>query len=249
MSFSINSLASILQNSTSIKELTTLLKLVNIDVLTKTGSDTYLIKQNGAEVNAQSPKPLEVGSRYLATLLLKNDTVNIKELIKLPNLLAKLESVSSYFNTKDIISLLTSQNASKGMHQNVMELMSQSSSKEEFNAFSQLLLSLTQNVVTIPFRYENYFELFQMKKSYNSKKEKEQIDFYATLHYLGVVEGSITLVEDEVYLALKVAFKSVKEFLETKLKELSILHVSISVSEEITPFFEINETNILDINI
>ena len=249
MSLSITALSALLTQSSSPKELSRLLKLVDIEVLKQNSPESYQVKHENKELTAHSKKPLQLGSKYLINATRTQNSLHVKEFVKIPTLLAKLENVSQYFSGKDIQNLLQNQNAPKALHQNILELMSNSSNKEEFSAFSQLLLSISQNIVTIPFEYMNYYELFQMKKSYNNKKDKERVEFYATLHHLGVIKGELSLIDDEVYLRLEVAFSDTKEYLESKVSQLSILHVEITLSDVIEPFFEINENSILDVSI
>ena len=247
MSLSVESLATLIKSASTLSEVKTLLRLVNIEVLSKKGSDTYLISYDKGEKEALSPKPLEVGAKYLANILAKEDKLLLNELAKLPKI--ALIEASHHFSAKDILTLLQTPNAAQKLQNSVMELMAQSHSKEEFSALSQMLLSLNQGVITLPFVYEERFELFQMRKKRHTKKEKLSVEFYATLTRLGIIEGEVTLLDDTIYLTLHVAFEHVKEILLHALKELNILHVTIDVKDDIIALFETSERNILDTTI
>ena len=247
MSLSVESLATLIKSASTLGEVKTLLRLVNIEVLSKKGDDTYLISYDKNQKEAHASRPLEVGAKYLANILSKGDKLLLNELVKLPKL-ALLEA-SHHFSAKDIISLLKEPNPTQKLQTTLVELMAQSHSKEEFSALSQMLLSLNQGVVTLPFIYEERFELFQFRKKRHPKKEKLTVEFYATLTRLGVIEGEVTLIDDEPFLRVHVAFAHTKEILQSALKELNILHVTIDVKDDIIALFETGSKNILDMSI
>lgn len=250
MSFSVSDLSTILKlASTSPAEAKALIKLLTIDVIKSLGESNYIIQTASKELTANSESKLQEGGRYWAQLETKQNSLPVlSKLIKHPAILKHLQSLSIVFDAKELHSILTHEKPLENIKGRLLEHLSHASSKDEFTQLSNLLLSLMQNTMTIPLQYQQYFGLFQMKKRYNKTTKKSQIDFYAALHNLGPINGTIMLIEDEIIVDLDVAFKATKLFLEDNLNTIRY-KLNIHLKEEIEPLYNVQNNTILDINV
>lgn len=236
--------------SSNPNEAKALLKLVNIEVLGKLTDGNYSVNIDGQKLTAQSQKQLSEGMRYWAQMTQsKTSLPQLNKLVQIPQLAQNLQYLSFDFSLKDIQTLLHAKKPQTMMQQNLLQELSTATSKEEFSSLSTLLLSLQHNVLSIPLRYQNYFALLQMKKRYNNKTKKTQIDFYAALEFLGPIGGVIFLEENEVHVNLSVAFERTKQFLEDDAKNF-MYEVNITLQESIEPLYDLQSPNsLLDVRL
>ncbi|WP_345993898.1 hypothetical protein [Sulfurimonas sp. HSL-1716] len=250
MSFSVSDLSNILKlASSSPAEAKALIKLLTIDVIKSLGESKYLIQTASKELTANSENKLQEGARYWTQIEVKQNSIPIlSKLIKHPAVLKHLQNLPLLFEAKELHSILTHEKPLENIKNRLLEHLSHASSKEEFSQLSNLLLSVLQNTLTIPLQYQHYFGLFQMKKRYNKTTKRSQIDFYAALHNLGPVDGTIILIEDEISIDLNVAFKTTKLFLEENLNNIRY-KTNIHLKEDIQPLYNLQTNAILDINV
>lgn len=250
MSFSISQLSSLAKLiSANPNEAKALVKLVSVDVLKSLGDAKYTVLLDNKTLTAQSEKPLSEGAKYWSQLTQpKNGTAQLSNLQKIPQQLQNLQNSGIEYSLKDLQTLLKSQKPEALMKQNLLEHLSNASTKDEFSNVSNLLLSLQNNTVTIPIRQERHFSILQFKKRYNKKSKRTQLDFYAALEFLGPISGVVTLEDGSVDVNLNVAFSKTKNFLEDDMDNFSYT-INISVVENIEPLYSANINSLLDISI
>lgn len=225
-----------------------LIKLVSVDVLKSLGDGKYTILLDNKTLTAQSEKPLSEGAKYWTQLSQnKNSTPELSNLLKQPQLFKNLQNSSLEYSLKDLQTILSSKKPESIIKQNLLEHLTNASTKDEFTNASALLLSLQNQTMTIPINYHNYFSVLQFKKRYNKKTKKTEINFYAALEFLGPVSGVISLIDAEVTAELNVAFDKTKQFLEDNMNELSF-DVNVSVITAIEPLYNANINSILDVS-
>ena len=249
MSFSITELSNILKlASASPAEAKTLIKLLAVDVTKSLGDEKYLIQTPTKEISATSPKPLQEGLKYWVELGTKqHETPVISKFLQQPKILQELQNLPLKLDIKELHELLNGKKTIEDFKTTLLSQLSNATSKEDFTQFSNLLLSLMQNTLTIPLYHQQYFGLFQMKKRYNKTSKKSQMDFYAALIKLGPISGSVMLIEDEIFIDLDVAFTTTKLFLEENLKDIRY-KITLHVRENIEPLYRFQTNSILDIN-
>lgn len=243
-----------LQNITQLfhtnpNEAKALLKLLSIDVVKSLGEKQYSVKHDTNTFTLQSDKKLQEGTKYWANINYKSSTIpKIIQLIELPKGINSFQYSSLNFSLKDLEHLLRSKEPMSHFKYHLIEKLIHSHSKEDFNALSNMLLSLQSNVFTIPIILNNHFHLLQLKKRYNKKTEKFSINFYAALKLLGPVSGVISLDEGKISINLNVAFTQTKNILLQDIKNFSY-NITISVVENIEALYTSDTNSLLDISI
>ncbi len=249
MNFSINELVNIVKlTSLSPNKVRQIIKLLTIDVLKSLSDDKYLINLNGKEVIANSNEKLDINSRYWAQMQMKSDELPVLfKLTKYPAVIKELQNLPISFNIQGLYDILKDVKSFQNIKDTLLKYLPTTTSKHDFLYISNLLLSLTHNVLTIPLQFQQTLSFFQMKKRYNKKSKKNEINFYAALSSLGPISGTIFLLQDKVIINLKVIFSITKLFLEKNLQELHY-KIIISIQNNIIPLYNFKEDSILDIN-
>ena len=230
-------------------QLKTLLKLSTVDVLKDLGSDKYTISLDGKKMTAQSQTKLQTSQTYQAEMTLSQDkTPTLNKLVKIPHLLKMLPNSKLHFTPETLKELLSEKSPHESLKSKLLEHLPNASSKEEFQALSTMLLSLSHNTFTIPLYFQNYFSLLQLKKRYNKEKKRAQLDFYATLELLGPISGVVLLEEGSVFVMIHVAYEKTQEFLKKSSKEFSY-PIEIELHKSIEPLFDTKINSLLDIKI
>jgi cysteinyl-tRNA synthetase len=251
MSFSISQLSNILKlASSSPAEAKNLIKLLSVDVNKSLEDGNYILKTpNNKELTAYSQKPLQEGSKYWMKLGTKaQESTVVTKFILQPALLKEMQNSPLRFDVKELHELLSGKKTLDSFKNQLTEHLANATSKEDFTQLSNLMLSLMQNTLTLPLVYEQFLGVFQMKKRYNKKIKKSQLDFYAALNKLGPISGTVMDLEDGVAIHLDVAFMATKLFLEEHLKDIKY-KVTLHVSDDIEPLFISQTNSLLDINV
>ncbi|MGD9717771.1 MAG: hypothetical protein AB7U24_00855 [Sulfurimonadaceae bacterium] len=250
MSFSIsqiNALAKLIGANPN--EAKALVKLASIDVLKTLGDGKYTIALDNQTLSAQSEKPLREGGAYWTQIHYAKDTKpTLSNLVKMPVLFKTLQNGLFSFTLQEVVSLLKQPKPAAQLAQNILEKLASATTKEEFQNFSNLLLSLHHHTLTLPLQYHNRFALLQLKKRYNNRSKTTFIDFYAAFEFLGPVSGILSLQEDQIQARLCVAFERTKQFLEQDMKNFA-LPLSIQVQNTIEPLYESTQNSLLDVSI
>ena len=224
-----------------------LIKLASVDVLKTLGDGKYSILLNDKTLTAQSQKQLTAGASYWAQVSnTKNDMPQLSNMLKMPLLLKDLQSSLLQYDVKDLRNLLNSPKPENTIKTQLLEQLSTANTKEEFTNTSNLLLSLQNQTMTIPFSYNGIFSILQYKKRYNKKSKKTFIDFYAALELLGPISGLISLENTHVSIELNVGYEKTKQFLEANMDSLGY-ELVITTTTNIEPIFESNLNAILDV--
>ena len=136
------------------------------------------------------------------------------------------------------------------LHAKLLSALSNSVTKEEFSFYTQILLGLSQDLVSLPFKYPDGFGLLQYKKRRKQEKQsQDEVQFYAHLKHLGPLEGVVRLQDDAIYIKINVMFEESLVLLQRYKEEFSFNNaLHIQLKEEITPLFVLNDA-ILDISI
>lgn len=248
----ISDVAQILKLATlSPNESKTLIKLLSADVLKNLGNNELLLKSGMKEFNVKSEINLSEGSKVWAKIATMPDkSLQLLDAKVMPKLMQNLLLLQEKYQLQDVVKLLSSKEPISAFKKEVFEQLASSNSKENFSALSQLLLSLNQNVLTIPLEYQNYYAVFQMKKRYNKDFKKRSIDFYTALENLGEIEGTISLIDDEVYLHMNVAFEESLTLLEKTVDDLSFSSkTTLQLKESFEPLFNQESLTLLDIKL
>ncbi len=251
MNFSITQLKAVVNKLGSNPNSASLLsKLTTVDILKSLGSQKYTVLFEGKTLTAQSDKTLHSGDRYWTQLSHNKDTtLQLSKLVKMPQMLQSFKTSQIEYSLKDLQTILNSKTPTSNLKQSLLENLSHASTKEEFSNISTLLLSLQNNVFTIPLSFHNYFSILQFKKRYNKKTKTTQINFYAALESLGPVSGLISIDEtNTVDVVLHVAYTTTKTFLEDDMKNFSHT-LTITLHENIEPLYSTSHNSLLDISI
>lgn len=222
---------------------------VEVLVLKKLSAQTYVIQVKDQNFETTTPKPLAVGEKYIASVSndTKSNTLFLKHFHKLP-----LKTEQAVFDIEELIQHFKkpSKSAITELHTQLLSSLAGTSTKDEFSFFTQLLLGLTQQVVSLPFKYRNGFGLVQYKKrKKQGKQSQDEVQFYAHLTHLGPLDGVLGLNGDELYIHINVMFEETLALLQSKKDEFSLnTNLHIQLKEQISPLFILND-KILDINI
>ncbi len=243
---SLGSLVSILKNSDP-QTAKTLIKLLSVDVLKSLGEEKYLLQTQEKTLTAQSQKQLQVGERYFAKYTqTKQEIPILSNMIKVPKLFTQLQEFQTTplpYNEKTLQELFLNKKPFENFKENLLDTLSKTTSKEQFQTTSFLLLSLHQGVFTLPFVFYHSLGFLQLKKRYNKREKKSFLDFYAFFEHLGAISGVIT----QENIRLNVGYEEIRAFLEKQSDELSY-PLSINVITPISPLYDITQnTSLLDI--
>ncbi len=222
---------------------------VEVLVLKKLSPEKYLLQIKDKSFETTTPKPLDVGTKYLASISQdpKSNTLFLKHFHKLPvkpeQAIYVIDELIAHFKKPP-------KEALTELHTKLLSTLSTSSSKEEFSFLTQMLLGLSQGTVSLPFRYTGGFGLLQYKKKRRQDKQsQDEVQFYAHLNHLGPIDGVVGLKDDQIYIRINVLFEESLSLLERYKSEFSFDNaLLIQRKEEIGPMFVLNN-NILDINI
>jgi hypothetical protein len=222
---------------------------VEVLVLKKLSPEKYLLQIKDKSFETTTLKPLDVGTKYLASISQdpKSNTLFLKHFHKMP-----LKPEQAIYQLDELISHFKkpSKEAISELHSKLLSTLSNSSSKDEFSFFTQLLLGLSQETVSLPFKYTDGFGLVQYKKKKKQDKQsQDEVQFYAHLQHLGPLDGVVGLKDEQIYIRINVLFEESLTLLKRYTDEFSLeSKIHIQLKEEIKPLFVLND-KILDINI
>lgn len=248
----ISDVAKILKLATlSPSESKTFIKLLSADVLKNLGNNELLLKSGVKEFSVKSEINLSEGSKVWAKIAtLPDRSLQLLDAKVMPKLMQNLLILQDKYRVEDLQTLLKTKEPLSAFKKEVLEQLASSGSKEQFSALSQLLLSLNQSVLTIPIEYQNYYAILQMKKRYNKDSKKRSLDFYTALENLGEIEGTISLIDGEVYLHMNVAFEESLALLEKAVDDLSFSSkTTLALKESFEPLFNQESLTLLDIKL
>ena len=137
---------------------------VIIKVLEQTRFNRYNIKFGTKTISTTSYKDLEVGSEYYANIgsqsggMISINSLTKREIIKpvLDDGINLIEMVASSQDLSWLISYIKSK-------------MANSISKDEFSIYADMIMALNENILHIPFYYDNRSALIQIRLDKNPK--------------------------------------------------------------------------------
>jgi len=233
--------------SLSKQEIKAVIKLISIEILDTLGDNKYLIQQGTHKLTATSDQNLSIYEKYWAVLKTDNGITTMSNLVKYPHLLKSIQYLPNILQTDELNTILKKQNPIEALKDVLLQAASHATSKHQFTQISNLLLPLLQNIMTIPLKYKEHFGIFQLKKRYNKKNKKLQIDFYAAFYNLGPISGFISSHGDKTIININVAFVSTKLFLEQHLKDINHT-ITIRLKQNIDALSDTANSGILDVN-
>lgn len=236
-----------LLTSLSKNEISAITKLVTIEILDTLGDNKYIIQQGTNTLTATSDKPLNINKHYWATLTTDDKIVTLSNLIKYPPILKEMQHLPIIFKADELGNILKQKDPLTTIKDLLLQNISHTTSKHQFTQISNLILPLIHNIITIPLTYQGNFGIFQLKKRYNKKNKKIQLDFYAAFNNLGPISGLISLLHDDILININVAFLSTKLFLEKHLKEIQY-SVKINIKKNINTLRNLTSEGLLDLN-
>lgn len=132
---------------------------ISILVSEKIGFNRYILRFANRQINTRSTKNLKVGAKYWGEIENNKDNIIIKGLCEKPNL--------DSFILKDgllLIEKFINEPDTKWFSEYLKQSLLISSTKDEFEGFSNMLLALSANIIHIPFVYNETSGVFQFKK-------------------------------------------------------------------------------------
>ncbi|MFP4332329.1 MAG: hypothetical protein ACLFQJ_03440 [Campylobacterales bacterium] len=212
---------------------------IKIEVVSKLYGIKYMLKLGNVETETKSLKDLQVGSNYWAVMKKSStNSIILSNLTPQPKILEFARFFDMDFKDLHRIMSDSSGDIFKNLKNEIMNRLAGSNDRNEFWFWTNVLISMQQGVITLPFRYEDKEFLMQLKKRY----AKDVLDFYATFPNLGEIEGVIKAFNKELFLELKVQFASVKALLLKESKELSGVTLSKVVIDKVKPLYEFNNS-------
>ena len=232
---------------------------ITMEVLERLDPLNYLLQMNGKKAFSESEKQLESGMKYWGEVTHKRgEKFVIKNLIKQPAFFRQVQD-NAFVDAKKVLEAFSSNSKTPfeaKFKQEIINQMAVSTDKDEFVFLNQLLLSMENNVISIPVNYEDRTALFQYKYGMDRKKKEgedglKSLDFYALFETLGPMKGKIIYFDNSISLKLEVNFRTSRKFL---LKNIGIsdifkdMDISIKVIErEIQPLYSFTQNNLLDL--
>ncbi|AQW81426.1 hypothetical protein [Campylobacter pinnipediorum] len=135
---------------------------VSLFVSEKISFNRYILKFRNKELVTKSAKRLKVGAKYWGEIKSASDNIVINNLYEKPDFLdCGLE------NGIFLIERLVSEEDIKWLYEEIIKNLSSNINKDEFEIYTNILLALNQNIIHIPFIYNDNFNLFQFKKDKN----------------------------------------------------------------------------------
>lgn len=237
--------------TTSPKEMAKIVKLLSVDVLKNLGDGKYRVAIERREFDATSKEKNLQKATYWANVTQESQTkLDISHAKIKPPLFEQMKLFDFKFDQEKIKQLLNDHMEIKNFTDELFEKLSSADTKEEFVTTSNILLSINQNVLTLPLFFEKYYGYFQIKKRYNKSQEKNYIDFYAALKNLGPIEGVITLDGTVVHSHVRVLFEHTKKILDDLKDELKFgKNMKIELVDDISPIYAPSLNSIMDIKI
>lgn len=134
---------------------------LNIKVLEKTSYNRYLLRFGNKTLSTKSMKNLNVGGEYWGEISQNGNLISVSNLMEKPNIGYLLENGSS------IIEKIIYEKSLSSFYELCINMLISSKDKANFDLWSDIFMALSENVIHIPFVYEGFPQLFQLKKSGN----------------------------------------------------------------------------------
>jgi hypothetical protein len=232
---------------------------LTMEILERLDPLNYLLQMDGKKALSESEKQLEPGMRYWGEVVHKRgEKYVIKNLIKQPQFFRQIQD-NAYVDARKVLEAFTSNSKTPfetRFKKEIINQMASTNNRDEFIFLNQLLLSMENNVISIPVHFEDRSALFQYKYRREKKKKEEidevkTLDFYAAFDTLGPMKGKLIYYQNQVDLNIEVNFPISKKFLLENLgisEQLKNMNIIIKVIEtEIQPLYSFTQNNLLDL--
>ena len=211
--------------------------LIPIHVQKMVDMAKYNIILGNKELTTKSFIELEEWTKYWGEL--SNDekgSIKISNIQKKPSILQQ-KKFPLAFDLENLEKILSLDNSAEYIKGFILDNIILSSNKEEFLFLSNLLLSIHFDVLSIPFIYNNTYNILQMKNN----------SFIVTTNHLGLIRGIFDKEKKTLLIKVcsKICIKPIEESLKEKLEDIEL---SFQISDEISLLFEF-KNNALNLNI
>jgi hypothetical protein len=187
--------------------------LIPIKVIKKLDDKKYDLLIGNKEISTTSYIYLDEGIKYWAELSSsKEGGIKLSNLKKQPNIL-QIDEFPIYFELDSINKILCLDNPYSYIKDITLEALENSDNKFVFSFLINMLNSIEQKVLTIPFVYNNKYNFIQLSPSKNSLK------FILTTNNLGILKGIINRHNDIYSLRISTSFSNGYEYLLSEIKE------------------------------
>ena len=219
---------------------------IGIKILKKEGTNSFLIQLGRHKFTTKSNTPLETNKEYWVQMSqTKDGIIQLKHLHPKPNLMQKYLPFS--FKDEHFFDSLADKSSKpmQSLKNQIMQTMATTNSKDEFTTLTQMLLSLHQGVISLPFSEKGKKMLLQMRKKSkkNQESDKNSLEFYVAMNNLGPIEGEIIQLNGLKHLKLKLFYPRSVGLLKkesSKLEGFSSVQV-IQKEGQILPFWDVKE--------
>lgn len=218
------------QNS-QVKTFNTTLPLL-LEILQKTQKG-YLLKLGNATMEAKSNANLQIGTKYWAIIKDTNGEILISNLQKQPKIMESIKHAPLNFTLEDLPKMAKNADFVREFRDNLLDFIINAKSKDEFLLLSNSLLALQQGILNLVIKDKNRRILLQI-----TKQKHHKIHFSAIFSNLGIING---ILYNNDILHLNVCYEHIKKLLENNANKLDFSEISISVSEDNKPLFDIVE--------
>ena len=207
--------------------------LIPIHVLEHIHTNAYQIQIGNKTIQTMSHIDLEVGVRYWGELVNADDSLQFSNLKKQPDML-QMSDFALSFEHKSLAHLFALKDLSVYLKNVVLQSMTEAKNKYEFNFLINLLTSMENQTITIPYTYSNRnnFMQFQCKD--------DQMYFYMTTNNLGAIGGVIVKHSNEFAIEVNTFFKNGFSSLMGDLEDLFkpyFIHRKINLVDDIEPLY------------
>ncbi len=210
-----------------------------IKVIKKLFANRYMLEVGKQQVETKSFMNLEPGAKYWATMRESKGVVQLQHLLKKPEYLQeKPPLVLKNFD----FSMMQRPDIYK---QTLVQSLGNTQSEKEFKFITDMLLGLHNNIITVPFEYNNRYALFQYKNKNKMSINKNSLEFFAEFVNLGPISGTVSTAAQFRQLDMILHFANSAAHLQEQTKNLNFDVVNISTGKP-KPLYNLNNS-LLDV--
>lgn len=133
---------------------------ISIKVLEKTGYNRYNLKFKNKTLSTKSMKQLKIGKEYWGEIGAGSENIIIQNLYEKPN----FSPLYTLENGLELVEKIINEPNLKWFYDYIFLKLTEESSKEKFEIYTDMLFALQKDIIHIPFAYGENLGIFQMKK-------------------------------------------------------------------------------------
>jgi len=213
--------------------------LIPIKILKKISSNKYKLLIGNKEISTTSYIDLTEGMKYWAELSdSKEGGIKLSSLKQQPDLL-QIDKFPLSFELESIPKILKLNDPAQYMKTIILEALSDSDNKFEFEFLINLLSSIEQGVLTIPFTYNEKYNFVQLLPT------KNILSFFITTNNLGTIKGNIINNKDNSSININTFFQNGYKYLSLELKKIlsnDFAEININLEEQIETLFSFRQS-------